>query len=162
MPCASEEDRGRSSKSNSGQVNLVSHIISLLRSPRSEDADENLQHSTRLQSFTIALLTPYSRQVALLKQDIRLDQNTSVSTIDGFQGRESDLVIVSTVRSNLEGDLGFVDDARRLNVAWTRPRLGLIIVGDDSTLNRNPMWQRALNACRQVPVQMPEIAEQEG
>ena len=107
------------------------------------------------------LLTPYARQVKLLQQEIQLNQCTVVSTIDGFQGRESDIVILSTVRSNMNNDLGFTEDARRLNVAWTRPKLGLIIVGNERTLKSNEMWQRALNACRHVSIQVPETEQSE-
>ncbi|KAH9924542.1 AAA domain-containing protein, partial [Fomitopsis serialis] len=67
-----------------------------------------------------------------------------VSTLGGFQGREADVCILSTVRANMEGDIVFVEDARRLNVAWTRPKLGLIVVGSRTTLEGNsPLWKRA-------------------
>ena len=80
-----------------------------------------------------------------------------VSTIDGFQGREADVCIFSTVRANIEGDIGFVEDARRLNVAWTRPKLGLIVVGSRSTLiAHSALWKRALEACQEVEIQLPE------
>ncbi len=80
-----------------------------------------------------------------------------VSTIDGFQGREGDIVVFSTVRCNTEGDIGFVEDERRLNVAWTRPKLGLIVIGDRRTLETtSALWKRALAACREVVIAKPE------
>ena len=80
-----------------------------------------------------------------------------VSTIDGFQGREGDVVVFSTVRCNADGDIGFVEDERRLNVAWTRPKLGLIIVGDRRTLEAtSALWKRALAACTEVVIAKPE------
>ena len=155
VPCTSEEDYGRSSKSNAGQVALVKHIVSLLRQP-TEDNEEN---KMRLRSASIAVLTPYSRQVQLLKQTIPAAMDVVVSTIDGFQGREGDIVVFTTVRCNVEGEIGFVEDERRLNVAWTRPKLGLIVVGDKRTLEtKSALWKRALAACREVVIAKPEDA----
>ncbi|KAI0685002.1 P-loop containing nucleoside triphosphate hydrolase protein [Cerioporus squamosus] len=155
VPCTSEEDYGRSSKSNAGQVALVKYIVSLLRRP-SEASEE---HQTRLRSASIAVLTPYSRQVQLLKQTIPGSMDVVVSTIDGFQGREGDIVVFSTVRCNVEGDIGFVEDERRLNVAWTRPKLGLIVIGDRRTLEAtSALWKRALAACKEVVIARPEEA----
>ncbi|RDX43226.1 RdRP-domain-containing protein [Lentinus brumalis] len=153
VPCTSEEDYGRSSKSNAGQVALVKYIVSLIRRP----AEASEEHQTRLRSASIALLTPYSRQVQLLKQTIPASMDVVVSTIDGFQGREGDIVVFSTVRCNTEGDIGFVEDERRLNVAWTRPKLGLIVIGDRRTLETtSALWKRALAACREVVIAKPE------
>ncbi|KAI1783489.1 putative restrictase [Ganoderma leucocontextum] len=155
VPCTSEEDYGRSSKSNAGQVALVKHIVSLLRTPIEPHGDND--HHARLQGLTIAVLTPYSRQVQLLRQTIPGGMEVVASTIDGFQGREGDIVIFSTVRCNADGDIGFVEDERRLNVAWTRPKLGLIIVGDRRTLEAtSALWKRALAACTEVVIARPE------
>ncbi|KAI1787141.1 putative restrictase [Ganoderma leucocontextum] len=124
VPCTSEEDYGRSSKSNAGQVALVKHIVSLLRTPIGPHGDN--AHRARLQALTIAVLTPYSRQVQLLRQ-----------TIPGGMDVVGDIVVFSTVRYE-----------RRLNVAWTRPKLRLVIVGDRRTLGAtSPLWKRALAAC---------------
>jgi len=154
VPCTSEEDFGRSSKSNAGQVNLVKHIVSLLRSAGNK---ENADDVARVQTLSVAALTPYSRQVQLLKQEIPSFHNIVVSTIDGFQGREADVEVFSTVRSNMEGDIGFVEDARRLNVAWTRPKLGLIVVGNRNTLQATSvLWQRALASCVEVVIERPD------
>ena len=157
VPCTSEEDYGRSSKSNAGQVALVKHIVSLLRTPLERGGDNDNDHRARLQGLTIAVLTPYSRQVQLLRQTLPGALDVVVSTIDGFQGREGDVVVFSTVRCNAEGEIGFVEDERRLNVAWTRPRLGLVIVGDRRTLEANSrLWRRALAACAEVVIARPE------
>lgn len=153
VPCTAEEDQGRSSKSNKGQVNLVKYILTLLRTPHSEDAASETTTLENLRRVSIAILTPYSRQVKLLTENLKTDDTTVVSTIDGFQGREADVVVFTTVRSNIDGDLGFLDDARRLNVAWTRPRLGLILVGNKATLGTNALWRRAIGACREVVIE---------
>ncbi|KAI0684613.1 RNA dependent RNA polymerase-domain-containing protein [Cytidiella melzeri] len=161
VPCTSEEDYGRSSKSNKGQVNLVKHILHLLRTPAETDQESPegsvsaQEVSKQLHELSIAILTPYSRQVKLLTENIKINDQTVVSTIDGFQGREADIVVFTTVRSNIDGDLGFLDDARRLNVAWTRPKLALIVVGDKRTLGTNGLWKRAIEACKEVVIERP-------
>ena len=136
----------------------MKHILSLIRTPSEPNPESPEQQNirTRLQNISVALLTPYSRQVKLLTQEVGNHDHTVVSTIDGFQGRESDVVIFSTVRSNMSGDIGFVEDSRRLNVAWTRPKLALIVVGDPRTLPTNPLWERAIRACKEVIVTVPE------
>lgn len=70
-----------------------------------------------------------------------------VGTVDSFQGQETDLVLFSSVRSNLMRELGFLRDARRLNVAITRARRGLIIVGDYKVLRTCPHWSALLASC---------------
>ena len=115
------------------------------------------ERRARLRDMSVAALTPYSRQVLLLRQTLSPALDVAVSTIDGFQGREGDVVVFSTVRCNAEGDIGFVEDERRLNVAWTRPRLGIIIVGDRRTLETtSALWRRALAACAEVVIARPD------
>jgi superfamily I DNA and/or RNA helicase len=81
----------------------------------------------------IAVISPYSAQVRLLSSKTP-DPAVEIDSVDGFQGREKDLVIVSLVRSNVEGDLGFLNDTRRMNVAMTRARRKLVVFGDSATL----------------------------
>lgn len=153
VQCSAEEDMGRMSKSNAAQVDLVEHIVSLLTTTRPEG---NQADGGRDISLTV--LTPYTRQVQNLRQ--RLPGSITVSTIDSFQGRESDIIIFSTVRSNADGDIGFLSDRRRLNVMWTRAKLALIIVGDRRTLATDALWQRALDACVEVDVGfVPQMVE---
>lgn len=81
----------------------------------------------------IAVISPYSAQVRFLT-DKSPDPKVEIDSVDGFQGREKELVLVSLVRSNLTGEMGFLADTRRMNVALTRARRKLIAVGDGATL----------------------------
>ncbi|CUM63976.1 uncharacterized protein PRCAT00001564001 [Priceomyces carsonii] len=80
----------------------------------------------------IGLISPYSAQVSLLKRTLQKEdiEGVEVSTVDGFQGREKEAILISLVRSNDSRDVGFLKDKRRLNVAMTRPRRQLCVVGD--------------------------------
>ncbi len=82
----------------------------------------------------IAVISPYSAQVRLLSSKSP-DPAVEIDSVDGFQGREKELVIVSLVRSNMEGEMGFLADTRRMNVAMTRARRKLVVVGDSATLS---------------------------
>ncbi|KAJ7446567.1 RNA-directed RNA polymerase [Mycena latifolia] len=135
LQCSAEEDMGGRSKGNEGQVELVKHILPMLELEHTDDDSEP-------KKLSITVLSPYTKQVTALRRI-----TTQSFTIDSFQGRESDIIIFSSVRSNVEKDIGFVDDARRLNVMWTRARLALIIIGDRSTMGENALWKRALDAC---------------
>lgn len=153
IPCSSEEDMGGMSKSNAGQVDLVEYILPMLTTKKDES---DPQAESPLEKLKITVLSPYTKQIHALRH--RLPSSVSCSTVDSFQGRESDIVIFSAVRCNAEGDIGFLDDARRLNVMWTRARLALIIVGDRRTMNGNLLWKRALDSCTEVTVKLPEAA----
>ncbi|GAM87804.1 hypothetical protein ANO11243_058320 [Dothideomycetidae sp. 11243] len=86
----------------------------------------------------IAVITPYNGQVALLSQMLKERYpGMEFGSVDGFQGREKEAIIVSLVRSNAEGEVGFLSEKRRLNVAMTRPRRHLCIVGDSETVSRS-------------------------
>ncbi|CAI5459961.1 unnamed protein product [Closterium sp. Yama58-4] len=93
----------------------------------------------------VGLISPYARQVELLQRAVEAKPwpslTVEVNTVDGFQGRECDVIVVSTVRSNSSRSIGFVADPRRLNVAITRARHALWVVGDAHTLRRgDSMW----------------------
>ncbi|KEP53488.1 RNA-dependent RNA polymerase [Rhizoctonia solani 123E] len=178
VSCKSEESYGRSSKENVGQAEVVMRILKLLRTRR------NATEASDPPPLSITILSPYSRQVKLLRgmldNDSTVSKNTEVHTIDGFQGREAEVIIFTTVRSNPSGDIGFLEDERRLNVALTRAQLGRIIVGNEDTLGYvhlpdkkgeqarvdtseddmphrgNEVWGRAIRDCKRV--QLPEQA----
>ncbi len=87
----------------------------------------------------IGVITPYDDQVDRLKT-----LEVEVSTVDGYQGREKEVVVISFVRSNSRGEIGFLEDLRRLNVSLTRARRKLIMVGDSSTLGVNKTYRRLI------------------
>lgn len=86
-----------------------------------------------LKGSEIAVISPYSAQVRLLAS-LSPDPEVEVDSVDGFQGREKEAVILSLVRSNVEGEMGFLTDTRRMNVAMTRARRKLVVIGDSATL----------------------------
>merc|ERR1711871_779561 len=99
----------------------------------------------------IGVITPYSSQSRLLKRALRRQKHRQlglnrieVSTVDGFQGREKEVIIFTAVRSNELGKVGFLDKWRRMNVMMTRPRRGLIIIGNKKTLRCDRRWGKWL------------------
>ncbi|KAF9580370.1 hypothetical protein BGW38_003017, partial [Lunasporangiospora selenospora] len=92
----------------------------------------------------IAIITPYSAQNALLRQSLREDYpEIEIGTVDGFQGREKQAVVLTLVRSNDEGEIGFLSDRRRLNVAMTRAKRHLCVIGDPDTLGKKDEFLKA-------------------
>ena len=91
----------------------------------------------------VAVISPYDAQVQRLREALggHLEQGLEVDTVDGFQGREKDAVIVSLVRSNEAGEVGFLSDVRRMNVAMTRARMKLVVIGDSATVSRHPFYE---------------------
>jgi len=97
-----------------------------------------------LQPEQIAVIAPYRAQVRLLRDRLTDVPEVEVDSVDGFQGREKEAVVISFVRSNPEGEIGFLADVRRTNVALTRARRKLIAIGDSATLANHPFYQRLL------------------
>ncbi|WP_184543087.1 AAA domain-containing protein [Mucilaginibacter sp. FT3.2] len=92
---------------------------------------------------SVAIISPYKEQIRVLNDQLHNNpgllsflDNISVNTIDSFQGQERDVVYISLVRSNADGEIGFLSDIRRMNVAMTRARKKLIVIGDSATLTR--------------------------
>lgn len=92
----------------------------------------------------LAVLSPYVAQVRALKDLLRAE-GLEIGTVDGFQGREKEAVIISLVRSNERGEVGFLSDIRRMNVAVTRARRLLVVIGDSATLAHHPFYRRFLD-----------------
>ena len=97
----------------------------------------------------VGIISPYRAQVQLLRQLLRKNEFfkpfrrlIAINTVAGFQGQERDIIVISLVRSNEEGKIGFLRDLRRMNVAITRARMKVIILGDRSTLTRHPFYNK--------------------
>jgi ATP-dependent RNA/DNA helicase IGHMBP2 len=88
-------------------------------------------------------ISPYSAQIELAKKTF--PKELKIRTIDSFQGQESETIIISLVRSNSEAEIGFLKDYRRMNVALTRAKEKLIIVGDSSTLGQDHFYEKLLS-----------------
>jgi ATP-dependent RNA/DNA helicase IGHMBP2 len=95
-----------------------------------------------IQPRQAALITPYNAQAKLLRT--LTPRGLEVSSVDGFQGREKEVILVSLVRSNEKGEVGFLSDTRRMNVALTRARRCLVVIGDSATLGRHSFYQAFL------------------
>ncbi len=102
-----------------------------------------------LELSDIGIVTPYAGQVRAIRDMMPESmQDVEVRTVDGYQGREKEVVIFSCVRSNSDGNVGFLSDRRRLNVALTRARRGLIVIGDPETLRHDENWRAWIDHIR--------------
>lgn len=134
-----EKNEGTSSTNPEEAVFLIKHLTQLVHQlePLAEAADFP----------SVAVISPYKQQVYLLK-DLLLNapdlqiyaDRITVNTIDSFQGQERDIVYISLTRSNAEGTIGFLADTRRMNVAMTRAKKKLVVIGDSATLSRSPFY----------------------
>jgi superfamily I DNA and/or RNA helicase len=129
----------------------AARVVSLIKGMLEFDHKYNPQDSKK-----IGVISPYNGQVHLIKcllaEDpdiISLVRSTSatieVKSVDGYQGRERDVIIFSTVRSNHQGNIGFLTDWRRLNVALTRAKSALLVVGDMDTLSEGDKYWGAFS-----------------
>lgn len=108
----------------------------------------------------IGVITPYEGQRAYLVQYMqyqgslhsKLYQEIEIASVDAFQGREKDIIIMSCVRSNEHQGIGFLNDPRRLNVALTRAKYGIIIVGNPKVLSKQQLWNNLLNFYKEKKV----------
>ncbi|TFF35673.1 AAA domain-containing protein [Mucilaginibacter psychrotolerans] len=95
---------------------------------------------------SVAIISPYKAQIQVLKELFQASplqpfaDQISINTIDSFQGQERDVVYISMARSNTEGQIGFLADTRRINVAMTRARMKLVVIGDSATITRLPFY----------------------
>jgi len=146
--CGHEEELNPESKStgNPGEAGLLqAHLSQLLAGLQAAGLD--------LSQLSVGIISPYRQQVNLLKDSLREDPQIkllgsfSVDTVDGFQGQERDIMYISLVRSNGEGELGFLKDTRRMNVALTRARKKLVVIGDSATLANHRFYHGFQEYC---------------
>ena len=109
---------------NPGEINIVKNYLDILCAYRN-----------------ISIISPYAKHTELMKLALVEERyrHVEVSTIDGFQGRENDIILISLVRSNSKCNVGFLADPRRLNVAITRARMHVFVIGDSETLCTDPL-----------------------
>lgn len=112
------------------------------------------------ESIDVGIISPYRAQVQLLRKELRKREFfrpyrhlLTVNTVDGFQGHECDIILISLVRSNDGGDIGFLRDLRRMNVAITRARMKLIILGSSETMTSHPFYKKLYEYVGQLKVE---------
>ncbi len=100
----------------------------------------------------ITVIAPYAAQVRLLREQLaeQVENGLEIGSIDSVQGRENEVAIISLVRSNQAGEIGFLADTRRMNVALTRARRKLLIIGDSATIGSDPFYARLLDYCASI------------
>ncbi|CAK0809635.1 unnamed protein product [Prorocentrum cordatum] len=154
------ERRDGESRANAGEVDAVADVLA------------GVLAAGELSVLEVGIVSPYAAQVRQLRQKLRRElparlegtgvdltgglegrrgaQALEIASVDAFQGREKELIIFSAVRSNRQGNVGFLADWRRLNVTITRARRGLIVVGDTATLRGNATWARWLDWAQEL------------
>ncbi len=126
-----------------GQL-LIKHLKLVLEQYSQGDRSEK--------RITIGVISPYKEQVQYLTNQIAADEDLqkyssqiAIKTIDGFQGQERDVIYISLVRSNDQKEIGFLNDIRRMNVALTRAKKKLVVIGDSATLANHPFYKNFLD-----------------
>lgn len=142
--CGFEEKQNPRSLStfNPEEANLLlKHLANLFNRIEAE-VPERLE-----QNLSVGLIAPYKAQVRILEEQLNNSPMLStylpyikVKTVDGFQGQERDVIYISLTRSNRKGEIGFLKDIRRMNVALTRARQKLVVIGDSATLGNHPFY----------------------
>lgn len=130
MEAPERQREGSPSRENSTEAELVSQLVS----PFLE----------QLSAEQLGVISPYNDQVDLINSYFDSEE-LEIKTVDGFQGREKEVIILSLVRSNPDGELGFLTDLRRLNVSITRARRKLVLVGDSHTITQHPTYRRLID-----------------
>ena len=134
----SGETKSRTSESsmNEGECRLVNQVV------------RKLSHMG-VKDNVVGIISPYSAQVGLIRESLPIESQVVVSTVDGFQGMEKEVVIFSAVRCNIHGRIGFLNDSRRLNVAVSRAKRQFVLVCDTATLGKNTTFGSLINYIKQ-------------
>ncbi|WP_026998482.1 AAA domain-containing protein [Eisenibacter elegans] len=152
--CGFEEQQNPKTRSRANQEEaqlLLRHLTQLIQA---------LQWTPKGQlktDFSIGIISPYAAQVELLQQLLAEDSFlqgirdfVQISSIDGFQGQERDIIYLSLVRSNEDNEIGFLSDTRRMNVALTRARKRLVVIGDSATIGGHSFYEAFLNYVERI------------
>ena len=136
------------SKSNPQEARLLIHTLKDYVDTIGESRIDDEQ-------MDFGIITPYKAQARLIRRMIKMNyflkrhrRQITVNTVDGFQGQERDVIVISMVRDNGDGTIGFLRDLRRMNVAITRARMKLIIVGSVATLSRHRFYSELIDYIR--------------
>ena len=142
-----EKKNHRLSTLNPDEAGLVLKHLALLLNKLEKEVPGTFE-----KPFSIGIIAPYKAQVYVLRQQLHASpmlssylQYIEINTVDGFQGQERDVIYISLTRSNSKGEIGFLGDERRMNVAMTRARKKLVIVGDSATLGRHKFFGSLLD-----------------
>jgi len=145
--CGFEEVLEKESQSlyNPEEISLMlKHFKLLIESIKSAQVD--------VKKLRAGFISPYKAQINLMKErvaemlaDSTIPFPVAVNTVDGFQGQERDIIYISLVRSNSEGEIGFLNDIRRMNVALTRAKKKLVVIGDSATLSQHKFYKEFLS-----------------
>lgn len=155
VECGVREEVSGKSKVNEGQAAVCLKVCKLLTTPAGKEDGEKVTQ-------TVAVLTPYAKQAEMLKRVLAQGIATGlveVSSIDAFQGREADVVVFVTVRCNEHREIGFLKDLRRMNVALTRAKRGLVVIGNKETLTKGDdeestgLWKRLIGGLEPVALE---------
>ena len=134
-----EKSEGTSTTNPEEAAFLFTHLSQLVSELKDHFQAENFP--------TVAIISPYKEQINVLKELLvhspvlnAYGEKISINTIDGFQGQERDIVYISMTRSNTDSRIGFLSEIRRMNVAMTRARKKLVVIGDSATLSQSPFY----------------------
>jgi len=148
--CGFDEKQDGTSTFNPEEASLLfKHVVQLTRQLSEQVPERNYP--------SIAIISPYKEQINVLKEYLQQTselapwhKQITVNTIDSFQGQERDIVYISMTRSNSKGEIGFLSDIRRMNVAMTRARKKLVIVGDSATLAKSPFYKNFIDYAEKI------------
>jgi ATP-dependent RNA/DNA helicase IGHMBP2 len=147
--CGFEETVNGTQINNAEEASLLyKHLVNYIAT---------LQENKLQSAPSIAIISPYKQQIITLQEYLQHVPelqahlaNIKVNTIDSFQGQEKDIIYISLVRSNDAQTIGFLSDIRRMNVAMTRARKKLVIVGDSSTLSAHPFYENLVSYAQEI------------
>ena len=149
----SSEERGGTSLSNSAEANFALHLYNSLNAITNGEVFKS----------KVAIISPYSQQVALLRRTFGVafgdgfESRIEINTVDGFQGRESNIVIFSAVRAAGSKGIGFLSDVRRMNVALTRAKYFLFVIARCKSVVVNPYWRDLVTHAREMNSVLPVV-----
>jgi predicted DNA helicase len=136
------------SKSNPEEAKLLLNVL--------KECLEGIQKVIEGEKLSIGIISPYQAQVLCLQEMFKQDEqfekslDIQIQSIDSFQGQERDVMLISLVRSNDNGEIGFLNDQRRMNVALTRAKKKMFVIGDSATISHNEFFASFIAYCEKI------------